>query len=177
MVRPCAWTGYGCRGTGPAARGEFDIQEWSDGPLFPDPDLYYWLCDQIPTDENPVGENWFYICDSEFNLPIEHAKEVCRAIIDASFIALLLSVRISVVVYLYIKTKFEGKCHVDNVDCISFADLRGQELDPRREAVQRIVRSVVSADDPGDVRSVSPLIEVEEDRGASGAIRSRATVK
>lgn len=52
---------------GPAARGEFDIQEWSDGPLFPDPDLYYWLCDQIPTDENPVGENWFYICDEELD--------------------------------------------------------------------------------------------------------------
>ena len=52
---------------GPAARGEFDIQEWSDGPLFPDPDIYYWLCDQIPTDENPVGENWFYICDEELD--------------------------------------------------------------------------------------------------------------
>jgi len=52
---------------GPAARGEYDIQEWSDGPLFPDPDLYYWLCDQIPTDENPTGENWFYICDEELD--------------------------------------------------------------------------------------------------------------
>ena len=52
---------------GPAAKGEFDIQEWSDGPLFPDPDIYYWLCDQIPTDENPVGENWFYICDEELD--------------------------------------------------------------------------------------------------------------
>jgi peptide/nickel transport system substrate-binding protein len=52
---------------GPAARGEFDIQEWSDGPLFPDPDIYYWLCDQIPTDDNPTGENWFYICDEELD--------------------------------------------------------------------------------------------------------------
>lgn len=52
---------------GPAARGEYDIQEWSDGPLFPDPDLYYWLCDQIPSDENPSGENWFYICDEELD--------------------------------------------------------------------------------------------------------------
>jgi peptide/nickel transport system substrate-binding protein len=52
---------------GPAARGEYDIQEWSDGPLFPDPDIYYWLCDQIPTDENPSGENWFYICDEELD--------------------------------------------------------------------------------------------------------------
>jgi peptide/nickel transport system substrate-binding protein len=52
---------------GPAAMGEYDIQEWSDGPLFPDPDIYYWLCDQIPTDENPTGENWFYICDPELD--------------------------------------------------------------------------------------------------------------
>jgi len=56
---------------GPAARGEYDIQEWSDGPLLPDPDLYYWLCDQIPTDENPTGENWFYICDEELDRLIQ----------------------------------------------------------------------------------------------------------
>jgi peptide/nickel transport system substrate-binding protein len=56
---------------GPAARGDYDIQEWSDGPLFPDPDLYYWLCDQIPTDENPTGENWFYICDEELDSLIQ----------------------------------------------------------------------------------------------------------
>jgi len=57
--------------SGPAAKGEYDIQEWSDGPLFPDPDLYYWLCDQIPTDENPTGENWFYICDEELDSLIQ----------------------------------------------------------------------------------------------------------
>jgi peptide/nickel transport system substrate-binding protein len=56
---------------GPAARGEFDIQEWSDGPLFPDPDIYYWLCDEIPTDEYPTGENWFYICDEELDSLIQ----------------------------------------------------------------------------------------------------------
>jgi len=56
---------------GPAAKGEFDIQEWSDGPLFPDPDIYYWLCDQIPTEDNPSGENWFYICDEELDALIK----------------------------------------------------------------------------------------------------------
>ena len=56
---------------GPAARGEYDIQEWSDGPLFPDPDIYYWLCDQIPSDDNPSGENWFYICDEELDRLIQ----------------------------------------------------------------------------------------------------------
>jgi radical SAM superfamily enzyme YgiQ (UPF0313 family) len=29
------------------------------------------------------GVTWFYICDSEFNLPIIHAKEVCRAVIES----------------------------------------------------------------------------------------------
>jgi ABC-type transport system substrate-binding protein len=52
---------------GPAAKGEYDIMEWSDGPLFPDPDLYYWLCSEIPTDEYPSGENWFYLCDTELD--------------------------------------------------------------------------------------------------------------
>ncbi len=56
---------------GPAALGEYDIMEWSDGPLFPDPDIYYWLCSQIPTDENPTGENWFYLCDQELDRLIQ----------------------------------------------------------------------------------------------------------
>jgi radical SAM superfamily enzyme YgiQ (UPF0313 family) len=29
------------------------------------------------------GISWLHLCDSEFNLPIEHAKDVCRAMIDA----------------------------------------------------------------------------------------------
>ena len=29
------------------------------------------------------GVSWFHLCDSEFNLPIEHAKEVCHAVIQA----------------------------------------------------------------------------------------------
>ncbi len=28
------------------------------------------------------GVSWFHLCDSEFNLPVEHAKDLCRAIID-----------------------------------------------------------------------------------------------
>jgi peptide/nickel transport system substrate-binding protein len=52
---------------GPAAKGEYDIMEWSDGPMFPDPDLYYWLCSEIPTDDYPTGENWFYLCDEELD--------------------------------------------------------------------------------------------------------------
>jgi len=29
------------------------------------------------------GVSWFHLCDSEFNLPISHAKEICQAIIQA----------------------------------------------------------------------------------------------
>ncbi len=28
------------------------------------------------------GVAWFHLCDSEFNLPLDHAKDVCRAIIE-----------------------------------------------------------------------------------------------
>jgi peptide/nickel transport system substrate-binding protein len=41
------------------ATGSVDIMEWSDAPYFPDPDTDYWLCDQIPDDENPWGYNYF----------------------------------------------------------------------------------------------------------------------
>ena len=46
----------------PAALGEVDIMEWSDSTYFPDPDYDYWLCSQIPDDENPWGYNYF-VCD------------------------------------------------------------------------------------------------------------------
>ncbi len=49
---------------GPAASGELDIFEWSDGMVtFPDPDHYYWYCSEIPTAEYPDGSNWQYLCD------------------------------------------------------------------------------------------------------------------
>jgi len=44
---------------GPAAVGALDIMQWSDLPAFPDPDSSYWLCDQIQTDSNPYGFNYF----------------------------------------------------------------------------------------------------------------------
>ncbi len=46
----------------PPALGEVDIMEWSDCTYFPDPDYYYWLCSEIPSDESPWGGNYF-ICD------------------------------------------------------------------------------------------------------------------
>ena len=61
------FAGYG---EGPAANGELDIMEWSDAPGFPDPDVYYWLCSEIATDENPAGSNWFF-CDEELDALIQ----------------------------------------------------------------------------------------------------------
>lgn len=52
---------------GPAAKGELDIMQWSDTSNFPDPDYYYWYCDEIPTDEYPQGANWQFLCDEELD--------------------------------------------------------------------------------------------------------------
>jgi len=57
--------------SGPAATGQLDIMEWSDYPAFPDPDIYYWLCSEIPTDEYPSGTNWFFLCDQELDSLIQ----------------------------------------------------------------------------------------------------------
>lgn len=56
---------------GPAATGQVDIMEWSDGPLFPDADIYYWLCSEIPSADYPSGTNWFYTCDEELDALIQ----------------------------------------------------------------------------------------------------------
>ena len=63
------FSGYG---EGPAASGELDIMEWSDGPFgFPDPDIYYWLCSEIPSDEYPAGGNWQFVCDPELDALVQ----------------------------------------------------------------------------------------------------------
>jgi peptide/nickel transport system substrate-binding protein len=54
----------------PTAAGDVDIMEWSDSTIFPDPDNDYWLCSQLPDDENPWGYNYF-ICDEELNALFE----------------------------------------------------------------------------------------------------------
>lgn len=50
----------------PPAVGDIDIMEWSDSTYFPDPDNDYWLCSQLPDDENPWGYNYFG-CDEELD--------------------------------------------------------------------------------------------------------------
>jgi peptide/nickel transport system substrate-binding protein len=50
----------------PPALGEVDIMEWSDSTYFPDPDNDYWLCSQLPDEENPWGYNYF-TCDESLD--------------------------------------------------------------------------------------------------------------
>ncbi len=56
---------------GPAATGQLDIMQYSDTTNFPDPDIYYWLCEEIPSDEYPDGGNWQAICDPELQALFE----------------------------------------------------------------------------------------------------------
>ncbi len=50
----------------PCAIGEVDIMEWSDSTAFPDPDTDYWLCNQMPDEDNPWGYNYFG-CDEKLD--------------------------------------------------------------------------------------------------------------
>ncbi|MCJ7658615.1 MAG: peptide ABC transporter substrate-binding protein [Anaerolineales bacterium] len=60
------WNGYG--DDGPAARGEYDIVEWStQGADFPDPNLPDWLCEEIPSADYPAGANWQGVCMEELD--------------------------------------------------------------------------------------------------------------
>jgi peptide/nickel transport system substrate-binding protein len=53
---------------GPTYNGSLDIYEWSDVPTaFPDPDIAYWLCSEIPSAENPQGLNSQFLCDPELD--------------------------------------------------------------------------------------------------------------
>ncbi len=52
---------------GPAARGDLDMFEYSTTTNFPDPDTADWLCNNIPSDENPAGSNWSQFCDEKLD--------------------------------------------------------------------------------------------------------------
>jgi len=54
--------------SGPLAIGEYELTHWSDGMwYYPSPDTSYFLCDQIPSEDNPWGYNWFGICDPQLD--------------------------------------------------------------------------------------------------------------
>ncbi|OQY95871.1 MAG: hypothetical protein B6D41_05565 [Chloroflexi bacterium UTCFX4] len=52
---------------GPVATGQYDVAQWSNSPLFPDPDTSAWLCSEIPSDSNPPGNNWQFFCDKDLD--------------------------------------------------------------------------------------------------------------
>jgi peptide/nickel transport system substrate-binding protein len=55
--------GYG--DGGPVATGRYDIAQWTTAPdAFPDPDTAQWLCSEIPSEQQPAGTNWMYLCDT-----------------------------------------------------------------------------------------------------------------
>ncbi len=56
---------------GPTYTAGLDLQEWSDAPYYPDPDIYYWLCSEIPTADSPSGSNSFYLCDENLDAAIK----------------------------------------------------------------------------------------------------------
>lgn len=59
------FAGYGEQG--PISIGQYDIEQHSTNPAFPDPDYVSWKCGEIPTDENPTGTNSQFICDKELD--------------------------------------------------------------------------------------------------------------
>lgn len=66
---------------GPLYTGESDIAEYSDGPAFPDPDVAYWLCSEIPSAENPEGTNGQHYCSND--LDALFAQQVTTADLEA----------------------------------------------------------------------------------------------
>ncbi len=53
---------------GPIYTGQYHMAGWSDGS-YPDPGTYsyYWLCDQIPSEERPEGGNFQLYCNEELD--------------------------------------------------------------------------------------------------------------
>jgi peptide/nickel transport system substrate-binding protein len=61
---------------GPIATGQYDFAEWSSSPNgFPDPDTIRFTCDEIPTADDPMGDNWQGYCNPALDaLFAEQAK-------------------------------------------------------------------------------------------------------
>jgi peptide/nickel transport system substrate-binding protein len=57
---------------GPVSTGDYDIAEWSSQPAaYPDPSTTRWTCREIPSPENPVGNNWNFYCNPELDALFE----------------------------------------------------------------------------------------------------------
>ncbi len=59
---------------GPAATGQLDIFQYAARTSnYPEPGTNDFLCDHIPSQELPDGENWSYLCDQELELLVQAA--------------------------------------------------------------------------------------------------------
>jgi len=56
---------------GPISIGDYDLAQWSTNPAFPDPDFVSWMCKEIPSDDNPVGDNSMFLCDKDLDALFE----------------------------------------------------------------------------------------------------------
>ena len=53
---------------GPIATGQYDIFEYAPRTNnYPDPGTLDYLCARIPSQQNPQGENWSFLCDQELD--------------------------------------------------------------------------------------------------------------
>jgi peptide/nickel transport system substrate-binding protein len=53
---------------GPLANGEFELTSWGDGMwYFPSPYTDYFVCDMLPSPENPDNYNWWGVCDERLD--------------------------------------------------------------------------------------------------------------
>lgn len=60
------FAGYAAGGA--IATGQYDFAAWASQPAaFPDPDTARWTCREIPSPENPVGNNWNFYCNPELD--------------------------------------------------------------------------------------------------------------
>jgi peptide/nickel transport system substrate-binding protein len=64
------WNSYG--DGGPIAVGDFDIGQWSSSPnAWPEPNTLGFTCAEIPSDDNPVGDNWSGLCNEDLDALFE----------------------------------------------------------------------------------------------------------
>jgi peptide/nickel transport system substrate-binding protein len=58
---------FGSYGENGPLYGEFDVAQYSNAPAFPDPNVAQFRCDEIPTPDNPVGDNFQGYCNAKLD--------------------------------------------------------------------------------------------------------------
>lgn len=65
---------FGSYGENGPLYGEFDVAQYSNAPAFPDPNVAQFRCDEIPTPENPVGDNFQGYCNAQLDEILSQAS-------------------------------------------------------------------------------------------------------